>query len=341
MDFMNIHSVELSELPYSSTILQSSFWGVLKGSFGWKPYSFDFNGTALLVLVRKIFGKYSIAYIPHGPGLSFEDQIGSNLKNIGLELKKSIPPGCFAVRFDLSEGLYQVEPVLFTMEPELKKAASDIQPPDTVIVSLKENEEDILGRMKSKTRYNIRLAFRKGVIVEKAGVEALDEWYRLYEVTALRDKITIHSKSYYRKIFELSGDSFLPKGKPEIALFKAVYNDQLLAGIIVAVYGSRATYLYGASSNEHRNLMPAYALQWEAIKYAKEKGCVEYDLFGIPPENDHDHPMSGLYRFKTGFGGNILHRPGCWDLPLKPVVYRVYRWAESLRLFYYKKLRKK
>ncbi len=341
MSLPNLHTVELLKLPKSSNILQSSFWGKLKEAFGWKPYSFDLNGTALLILVRKVFGKYSIAYIPHGPQLSPEDQIGSKLKDIGLEVKKSLPAGCFAVRFDLPSGLYQVEPVLFEMGLELKKAPSDIQPPDTVIISLKENEENILVRMKSKTRYNIRLSFRKGVIVQKAGMEVLDEWYRLYKETALRDKITIHSKEYYRKIFELSGQEPGSEEKPEISLLKAVYNDQMLAGIIVAHYGTRATYLYGASSNEHRNLMPAYALQWEAIKYAKEKGCTEYDLFGIPPENDPAHPMSGLYRFKTGFGGEILHRPGCWDLPLKPVVYRVYRLAEKFRVYYYKVIKKK
>lgn len=341
MSDQSIHPVELSKLPGSSNILQSSYWGSLKGDFGWKPYSFEFNGTELLVLVRKVFGKYSIAYIPHGPRLTNKDQTGSRLKAIGLAVKKSLPSGCFLLRFDLPSGIYQVDPVIFNMKPELKKSASDIQPPDTVIISLKENEEDILGRMKSKTRYNIRLSFRKGVIVYKAGMEAMDEWYSLYEETALRDRITIHSKEYYRRIFERSGEKPGPVENPELVLFKAVYNDHLLAGIIVAVYGSRATYLYGASSNENRNLMPAYALQWEAIKYAKEKGCIEYDLFGIPPENDPDHPMSGLYRFKTGFGGNILHRPGCWDLPLKPFVYQIYRWAESVRLFYYKKIRKR
>ncbi len=341
MSVQSIHSVELSRLSPGSNILQSSYWGSLKSEFGWKPYSFEFNGKALLVLVRKVFGKYSIAYIPHGPALSNEDQTGSELKKIGLKLKKYLPAGCFALRFDLPSGLCQADPVLFSMGPELTKASSDIQPPDTVIISLRENEEDILARMKSKTRYNIRLSFRKGVVVEKAGVETLNEWYQLYKETALRDKITIHSEEYYRKIFELSGKETVSASSPLLVLFKAVYDDQILAGIIVAVYGNRATYLYGASSNENRNLMPAYALQWEAIKYAKENGCTEYDLFGIPPVNDPDHPMSGLYRFKTGFGGDILHRPGCWDLPLKPVVYQVYRWAESARLLYYKKIRKR
>ncbi len=325
----------------SNNILQSAFWGNLKGAFGWESFSFEYKETSILVLVRKIFGKYSIAYIPHGPELPVNDQTGTRLKDIGLEVKKILPSGCFLIRFDLPSGILKTDPVKFNIGPELKKASSDIQPPDTVIISLAENEEDILLRMKSKTRYNIRLSFRKGVVVEKTGLEALDDWYKLYEETALRDKISIHTKLYYKKIFELSMDEEAPKESPEVVMFRADYNDQFLAGIIVAVYGNRATYLYGASSNEHRNLMPAYALQWEAIKYAKGKGCFEYDLFGIPPGNNPDHPMSGLYRFKTGFGGEILHRPGCWDLPLKPVVYRFYRWAESARLFYYKKIRKR
>ena len=325
----------------SSNILQSPFWGSLKEAFGWKSHLINYKGLKILVLVRKVFWEYSIAYIPHGPLLSVDDQTGLNLKKIGLEIKKSLPGGCFALRYDLPAGVYKTEPVLYNMKPELEKAPSDIQPPDTVIISLKESEEDILSRMKSKTRYNIRLSFRKGVIVKKTGIDSLDDWYGLYEETSLRDKITIHSKSYYKKIFELSLDENSLKEKPEIVLFRADYNDKLLAGIIVAVYGNRATYLYGASSNKNRNLMPAYALQWEALKYAKEKCCTEYDMFGIPPEDNPDHPMSGLYRFKTGFGGDILHRPGCWDLPLKPVVYKVYRWAESARLFYYKKIRKR
>ncbi len=341
MNSQSINSVELLKLPKSSNILQSQYWGNLKGAFGWTPYSFEYNGMALLVLLRKVFGKYSIAYIPHGPDLGSDDQRGSKLKEIGLEVKKNLPKGCFALRFDLPSGLFTTEPVKFNMGPELKKASSDIQPPDTVFVSLKETEDNIMGRMKSKTRYNIRLSFRKGVIVTKEGVDSLDKWYDLYCETAVRDKITIHSKEYYKKVFELSAENAKVSENPEIALFQAAYNNKILAGIIVSIYGTRATYLYGASSNEHRNLMPAYALQWEAIKYAKARGCTEYDLFGIPPVNDPEHPMIGLYRFKTGFGGDILHRPGCWDLPLKPVVYMVYRWAESVRLFYYKKIRKK
>lgn len=341
MDNLNNFSTDSLKPSKRSNILQSFFWGKIKGLFGWTPIHFDYKGTVILVLIRKIFGNFSIAYVPHGPMLPISEQTGSRLKEIGLEIKKDLPLGCFVLRFDLPSGIFKTDPVEFNMGPELKKASSDIQPPHTVLISLKENEEEILGRMKSKTRYNIRLSFRKGVVVEKSGKESLDAWYELYEETALRDKITIHSKEYYRKIFELSQEGTESGDNPQIVLFKAVYNNKLLAGNIVALYGNTATYLYGASSNENRNLMPAYALQWEAIKYAKEKDCATYDLFGIPPTNDPDHPMSGLYRFKTGFGGEILHRPGCWDLPLKPFIYKVYGFAESLRMFYFKKIRKR
>jgi lipid II:glycine glycyltransferase (peptidoglycan interpeptide bridge formation enzyme) len=335
------HPVNGSCLKAGSNILQSPFWGRVKGNFGWEPYSLNINSTELLVLVRKIFKDYSVAYIPHGPVLDLEDQTGSRLRELGLEIKKLLPPGCFVLRFDLPAGIIQTKSAFFNFNPELKKALSDIQPPDTVIVSVKETEDEILSRMKSKTRYNIRLAFRKGIEISRAGIEALDDWYSLYEETASRDKITIHSKAYYRKIFELAGEKSETEIIPEIVMFNAVYRNQILAGIIVAIHGSRATYLYGASSGDHRNLMPSYALQWTAIKYAKENGCTDYDLFGIPPEDDPDHPMSGLYRFKTGFGGRVLHRPGCWDFAFKPIVYGVYRLAESLRLFYYKKIRKR
>ncbi|MGL4987163.1 MAG: lipid II:glycine glycyltransferase FemX, partial [Treponemataceae bacterium] len=100
-----------------------------------------------------------------------------------------------------------------------------------------------------------------------------------------------------------------------------------------------AVYLYGASSNEKRNLMPAYLLQWVAIKDAKESGCIQYDFYGIPPTDDINHPMHGLYRFKTGFGGRIVHRVGSFDIPFS-IFYLPFRLAESLRSFWFKKIKK-
>jgi lipid II:glycine glycyltransferase (peptidoglycan interpeptide bridge formation enzyme) len=114
-------------------------------------------------------------------------------------------------------------------------------------------------------------------------------------------------------------------------MYTANHENEPLAVIVVLFMGEIATYLYGASSNKKRNLMAAYALQWKVIQDAKEAGCLCYDLFGIPPNDDPSHPMAGLYRFKTGFGGQIIHRPGSWDFLYKPVIYKLFNTAEALR----------
>ncbi len=122
-------------------------------------------------------------------------------------------------------------------------------------------------------------------------------------------------------------------------LLFAEHDGELLAGIFVLVHGDKSTYLYGASSNSKRNLMPAYLLQWEAIKLCRESGAKSYDFFGIPPVKDKSHTMYGLYQFKVRFGGEIVHRHGCYDYALSGLYYG-FRLLESLRNFYYKKIRK-
>jgi len=121
----------------------------------------------------------------------------------------------------------------------------------------------------------------------------------------------------------------------------ARHEGRALAAIITVFHGTEAIYLYGASSDEGRNLMPAYALQWEAIRAARDAGCRSYDLYGIPPSDDPGHPMAGLYRFKTGFGGEVRHYAGAWDYVYRPVAYRAFRLAERGRLFWHKVVRKK
>jgi lipid II:glycine glycyltransferase (peptidoglycan interpeptide bridge formation enzyme) len=185
--------------------------------------------------------------------------------------------------------------------------------------------------MKSKWRYNISLAGKKGVQVKEGGVQELEVFYALLKETAARDGIAIHSFDYYKTLFEICSRC----GNLSIRLYTAVHESDTLAAIIVLFRGEYATYLYGASSNVKRNLMAAYALQWQAIQDAKQAGCKLYDLFGIPPDDNPKHPMAGLYRFKTGFGGQIIRRPGSWDYPYKPAVYNLFVIAESLR----KKLR--
>jgi lipid II:glycine glycyltransferase (peptidoglycan interpeptide bridge formation enzyme) len=137
---------------------------------------------------------------------------------------------------------------------------------------------------------------------------------------------------YYKVLFE---EGAKPEYGVDIRLYLASHESEDIAGIITLFRKDEAVYLYGASANHKRNLMAPYALQWQAMRDAKAAGCVFYDLYGIPPDEDPFHPMAGLYRVKTGFGGTMIHRPGCWDYACKPVVTGLYRAAETVR----KKLR--
>ena len=301
----------------------------------------------LSVLLRNLPGGFTLAYVPHGPGdpaflgsRGFEERLAA----LSRALRPLLPASTVCLRWDLLSGTRvkagtdatdEAAPTADPLPPPLgkpfRKPPADVQPPDTVIVAL-DDDETLFGRMHKKTRYNIRLAEKKGVTVEKAGVEALAGWYELYQQTAERDKISIHSERYYRDLFAQA---------PDLVLWLARFDGKLLAGNVVLVHGRTATYLYGASSNEHRNLMAPYALQGAAMRDARSRGATEYDLFGIPPTDDPAHPMHGLYRFKTGFGGDRVHRHGAWDFVFRPVVWTLWTRADTLRVWYYKVWRKR
>ncbi len=339
-----IEPASLTYLDGHSNFLQSGFWGTLKADSGWNavPLKLTYKGNSvpLLVLVRTLKGTVSLAYIPHGPNIDVEpDDREFFLNNVASELVEHLPLATFFIRFDLLWGETGIDrfPEPFKFKG-IHKAPMDIQPADTVIIDLDRDEDDILGSMHKKTRYNIKLAEKKGVEISWGTVDDLDAWYDLYKGTAERDKISIHNLEYYKRIFNLSKEYH---GGPEVQIVLAKHEGDFLAGNIVVFDGNRATYLYGASSNIKRNLMPAYALQWESIKRGKEKGCTTYDMFGIPPSNDPEHPMYGLYRFKTGFGGEIHHRYGAWDYKYSNLVYPLYRVVEMIRKFYYKTLKKR
>lgn len=331
----------------------------------------------LLVMSRRLQAGLGFAYIPHGP--EGEVDLGSEqpqrgtdlLAGLARALKSRLPASTLFIRYDppwslteapkpdspVSEAESDADPA-FPVRPEplrpslgspLQRSAADIQPPDTVVLDLSQGEADLLLGMKPKWRYNIRLAEKKGVEVSSIQAaegkarwgQSLEVFYRLYEETSARDKIALHPASYYRKLFELAEDSGGDSLPPELRVWTARHEGEALASIITIFWRGEATYLYGASSNEKRNLMPTYALQWEAIKAAKAAACQSYDFYGVPPTEDPDHPMAGLYRFKTGFGGAILHRAGSWDLALRPALYAGFRRAEALRSWYYKDFRKR
>ena len=333
----------------------------------------------LSVLLRGIRFFGQLAYIPMLEDIIADvAELGEARRDFLAKLTQKLfyilPPSVFIIRFDPSwqveveneggSGSHsdKVEKPLFNfskvklvqdkaVESEklhiknvrIKKAKTDIQPPDTVILPLEKSEDEIMAQFKSKWRYNIRLAEKKGCVVECMPMSTDEEievaigvFYSLYETTAKRDGIAIHAKNYYKTLF------LLAKDYPDLSvrLYVAKYEGLILASIITIFYKNEATYLYGASSNEHRNIMPTYLLQYRAIMDAKAFGCKTYDFYGMPPCEDEGHPMAGLYRFKTGFGGKIVHRIGSIDAYQKALRYKAYSLAESARSFYYKQIKK-
>ena len=210
-------------------------------------------------------------------------------------------------------------------EGRVRASPHNIQPPSTIIINIKNSEEEILARMKQKTRYNIRLAEKKGVTVR--AWDDIESFHKMMLVTGVRDSFGVHSFGYYKRAYEL----LHPKQMGEILV--AEHDGKPLAALFVARNGKRAYYLYGASTDEERNRMPAYLLQWEAMKWARARGCEEYDLWGVPDEDEatleasfetrHDG-LWGVYRFKRGFGGEIKRAVQAMDRVYNPLLYWAY-----------------
>ena len=280
------------------------------------------------------------------------------LSELSKALKPLLPKNTMVIRFDPEVTFtnledrdlfnYGLRTVAWADKLKLKKNKVDIQPPDSTLVSLEGTEDEILARMHQKWRYNIRLSERKGVIIKKYNGDSaeisskIDKFYELTKETNARDGNASHAKSYYRDLI-LSSAKQLKEGKdvPEVNLYIAEHEGDEIASIMTLFSKTESVYLYGASSNNKRNLMPNHLLQWTAMKDAKAYGSKYYDMYGMPPEGkDENHPMHGLYMFKANFGGKNIHRTGSWDVPLNAVYYG-YSWAEKLRAFWHKKVIKK
>jgi lipid II:glycine glycyltransferase (peptidoglycan interpeptide bridge formation enzyme) len=227
-------------------------------------------------------------------------------------------------------------PELGTAERNLRKAATDILPSDTMLVDLTFDEQTILGMMKPKTRYNIKTAWRHGVQVRQGTYGDIALFYDLYGQTCRRNGIILHDRSFFDAMFtshELSHEAL--DLTTDFELLIAQDGTFPLAAIFIVYASTQATYLFGASSTDRRNLMGTYALQWEAIRRAKARGCTTYDLFGIAPNDDPSTPDAWALPLQTGFGGNELHRMGCWDYPLEHEAYRRFTAQEMVSQGYH------
>lgn len=306
-------------------ILQTAAWGTLKSRFGWASEHVQHGQNGALLLFRSLPLGMKLAYLPKGP-------LDSNLADLLPALLAACRrQGAFALKIEPDRWMpdpseTELPKLGFTPSPH------EVQPRRTIIINLDGSEEDILGRMKQKTRYNIRLAGRKGVQVR--AWEDVNAFADMMRITGERDAFGVHSADYYQDAYDL----FHPDGACE--LFVAEFEQQPLAALMVFQRGARAWYMYGASTNQHRNLMPTYLLQWEALRWAKGQGCLEYDLWGVPDEDEEtleaefstrSDGLWGVYRFKRGFGGEVKRSPGAWDYPLQRARYQLYRAAIKLR----------
>src|SRR5690606_8417332 len=219
---------------------------------------------------------------------------------------------------------------LGTDEKNLWKAPRDLLPPDTVLVDLHGSEDCLLGRMHAKTRYNIRLAARRGVEVTHGAESELPAWHALYLETMARHQLEALPMAHFRALLEERGEGSASPVQTRLLL--ARQGGRLLSGMLLALAPTRATYLYGASSRPHRHLMAPSALQWAAIRTARAHGCADYDLLGAAPRTGDDHPLAGVHRFKLGFGGRLVHREGCWDFPFDEATYTAWRRWEDAEL---------
>ena len=280
------------------------------------------------------------------------------LSELAIALKPELPKNTIAIRFDPDVSFtnpedrdlfnYGMQLITYADRLKIRKNSVDIQPPDSTLVDLTGTEEEILEKMHSKWRYNIRLSERKGVVIHRyLGndinlSEKIDKFYELTKITNARDGNASHSKAYYADLIKSSAEEVSAgKDVPVISLYIAEHEGEEIASIMTLFSHNEAIYLYGASSNNKRNLMPNHLLQWTAMKDAKAYGSKYYDMYGMPPEGkDENHPMHGLYMFKANFGGKNIHRTGSWDIPLK-AIYHPYSAAEKLRAFWHKKVIKK
>jgi peptidoglycan pentaglycine glycine transferase (the first glycine) len=325
----------LASLPYAH-LLQTWEWGDFKqATTGWTPERLVFRRAgatvaAAQVLTRRL-GPLRVMYVPKGPALDYADA-GTRREVLTALRTHAHARGALFIKIDpdvvIGRGIpgepdAQADPLGQEVVADLaalgyRFSPEQIQFRNTVQIDLTQSEDDILAGMSQKTRYNVRLADRKEVTVRPGTPSDLDTLYRLYALTAARDEFIIRPLDYYRKAW---GDFMQARlAQPLIA----EYQGDPLAHVVIFHFGRQAWYFYGASSDEERSRMPNHALQWEAIRWAKSRGCTVYDFWGAPDDfQDENDPLAGVYRFKSGFGGTVVRHIGAWDAPTSPL-YRAY-----------------
>jgi lipid II:glycine glycyltransferase (peptidoglycan interpeptide bridge formation enzyme) len=351
----------ISSLP-NPHFLQTYEWGQVKAKYGWIPYyavwtedgkwKVESNLQSLstfhspvvaasLILKRQILSRgfaarLSILYAPKGPLMDWNNEslrtrvlndLQSFARKQGAIFLKLDPDvvlarGVSHSEEDVTENSGQI------VMSDLKRrgwvySSDQIQFRNSVLVDLTATEDEILMRMKPKTRYNVRLASKKGVTVRVGTVDDLPALYKMYAETSVRDGFVIRNEEYYMTVWKLFMQSTV-YGQPSTVPLIAEVNGEPVAAIFLFMFAGRGYYVYGMSRNAHREKMPTYLLQWEAMKHAKTNGCTAYDLWGAPEVFDESDSMWGVYRFKEGLGGDVVRTLGAYDFAPNKLWYKMY-----------------
>ncbi|MCC6301039.1 MAG: peptidoglycan bridge formation glycyltransferase FemA/FemB family protein [Anaerolineales bacterium] len=377
----------IAKLP-NPHFLQSYEWGQVKAKYGWEPIflvwdkegkmkeerdvarlsSFLFHpSAAALILKRQIVrngfaARLSILYSPKGPLLDWTNE---SLRKRVLDDLQSFArkQGAIFLKCDpdvvLGRGVHSSaeeveEKSGSVVTSDLKRrgwrySSDQIQFRNTVVIDLNPSEDELLATMKQKTRYNIRLAEKKGVSVRVGTLDDLPMLYKMYAETSVRDGFVIRDEGYYQTVWQtfisnaqspVSGldtplkehSGLLDHHQLPITNYQLPFTEPLIAevnhepvaAIFVFYFAGRAYYVYGMSRDAHREKMPTYLLQWEAMKRAKARGCAAYDLWGAPEVFDESDSMWGVFRFKQGLGGEVVRTLGAWDYAPSPLSYKLY-----------------
>lgn len=356
----------ISRLP-NPHFLQTYEWGQVKAKYGWEPLyalwtadgrwgvssdlaklssSQALVQAAALILRKPVIrsgfaARLCLLYCPKGPLLDWADE--ALRRRVLDDLQRfARQQGAVFLKLDpdvvLGTGLPgtetdQTEPGGEAVLADLSRrgwrfSEDQIQFRNTVLVEIgTSTEEEILARMKQKTRYNVRLGPKKGVSVR---IGNKDDWpmlYKMYAETSVRDGFVIRDENYYRTVWNLFDQTRIENQKSENPLAQpliAEVDGEPVAAIFLFAFAGRAYYVYGMSREAHREKMPTYLLQWEAMKWAKARGCATYDLWGAPDVFDESDSMWGVFRFKEGLGGQVLRTLGAWDYVPNPLWYAAY-----------------
>lgn len=316
-------------------ILQTWEWAQFKSEYGWQPLPQiwrDEQGQvrgAAMVLKRAVPGRLSVLYVPRGPLVDWEDAVWRRRVVYDLQALARAEGSIF-IKMDPEliigygvPGENGAQPQNELVLEELKNAgwrvsSEQVQFRNTVWLDLTGSEEDWLARMKQKARYNLRLSQRKGVQVRLGSQPDLPPLYRMYAETSVRDGFVIRDEAYYLSLWR----KFMERGLAQPLI--AEVEGEMVAGIFLFTFASRAWYLYGMSRQAHREKMPNYLLQWEAMRLAKSRGCTQYDLWGAPDVFDETDSMWGVFRFKEGLGGRVIRTVGALDYPSRPLLFTLY-----------------